>query len=360
VQAPRKILIVRLGALGDVVHVLPALDALRAALPGAELHWAVETACASLVKALPALAGAHVLPRKEWAAGLASPASWLSIGKSAARAVRALRRERFDLALDFQGNLRSGVVSYLSSAASRLGFAKGADKEGSHLFYTEAVSPPAGRLHKAEKNLALLVPLGIRAPLAAPRLPDPLPGGDAARDALTGLRRPILAFHPGVSAFGALKAYPPALLARAAREAAERAGGTVLFTFGPGEWAAAEALAREAGPSARPAPETRSLPELAAVFRAADAVCGADTGPVQLAAAAGAAVVALFGPKDPAVYRPLGDRVSVLTASDPALPCVPCNGRRCRIAREDGFSPCMAAIPPSEVSAAVLRALGRA
>ena len=356
-SAPRKILIVRLGALGDVVHVLPAFDALRAAFPGARIRWAVESACGSLVRALPGLEGVHVLQRKEWTSGLKNPSAWLSVGKAASTAVRDLQRESFDLALDFQGNLRSAVVAYLSGAAARVGFARGADKEGGHLFYTETVAPPSGVLHKVEKNLALLGALGIRPEISPPRLPLPLQGEEKILPALEGLRRPVLVLHAGVSAFGALKAYPPAQLAQAARVAAARTGGTVLFTFGPGEKAAAEALAREAGPAARPAPETRSLPELAAVFRFADAACGADTGPIQLAAAVGAPVVALFGPKDPAIYRPLGPRACAIVTADRSLRCIPCNGRRCRIARPDGFSPCMASIPPGDVAEALVRAV---
>ena len=156
----QRILIVRLGALGDVVHVLPALGALRRALPGARIHWAVETAAASLLEGHPDLEAVHVIPRKEWSASLLRPACWADLLKSAEGVFRRLRAPGFDAALDFQGNLRSAVVSVLSGAPVRIGFGKGANKENSHLVYTHRVVPPPG-LHKAEKNLRLLQVLSV-------------------------------------------------------------------------------------------------------------------------------------------------------------------------------------------------------
>jgi len=353
-----RILIVRLGALGDVVHVLPALEALRRALPRARIHWAVETASASLLEGHPDLEGIHVIPRKEWHRSFRRPASWADILKSAEGVFRKLRANAFDLALDFQGNLRSAIVSVLSGAPVRVGFGKGANKEYSHLFYTHRVVPADARLHKAAKNLRLLEALGVSADvLPAPRLPDAgLP--DSVRETLAECTRPLVVIHAGVSPFGALKAYPTRAFAKVGRLFSEGTGGSVLFSYGPGEKEGAEALARESGPRARPAPECRTLPELAALLREADAFLGVDTGPTQLAGAARVPVVALFGPKDPVVYRPLGERVRVLASRDPGLDCIPCNGRSCPRADEQGFSPCMTALDPEEVVGALLEAVG--
>jgi ADP-heptose:LPS heptosyltransferase len=105
------------------------------------------------------------------------------------------------------------------------------------------------------------------------------------------------------------------------------------------------------------APESGSLIDLIGLFREADAVVGVDTGPIQLAGALGRPVVALYGPKDPAIYRPFGDRVEVLTSEDPSLDCIPCNGRRCNIEDENGFSPCMTAIRPETIAKTVLELL---
>jgi lipopolysaccharide heptosyltransferase I len=352
-----KILIVRLGALGDVVHVLPALKALRRACPGARIHWAVETACASLLQGHPDLEAVHVIPRKEWSRSLRNPASWASVLKGAEGVFKTLRRAGFDLAVDFQGNLRSAVVTALSGAPVRLGFGRGANKENSQIFYTIRVVPENGGLHKVEKNLALLEALGIDTAQAGPPALQGAPLSAEARDAVAALPRPRLAIHPGVSRFGALKAYPPARFARVARDFIARTGGSVLVSFGPGEEEEAESVAREAGPGTRPAPACGSLAALITLYRSADVFCGVDTGPTQLAGAAGLPVVALFGPKDPRIYRPRGEAVRVLSAPPESLDCIPCNGRRCPKADAGGFSPCMTALEPDAVLEAILDAL---
>jgi lipopolysaccharide heptosyltransferase I len=357
-ESLQRILIVRLGALGDVVHVLPALAALSGRFPEARIHWAVETASASLLTGHPQLDGVHVVPRKEWSRKLARPDRWAGIGAEAGRILRDLREARFDLAVDFQSNLRSALVTFLSGARMRLGFGKGAGKENSHLFYTHKVVPEDDRLHKVEKNLSLLRPLGdFRAERPPPALPSP-PSGKAVAEALADLPRPLVAVHAGVSRFGALKAYPLPSFTEACREIAAATGGSVVLTYGPAEKEDAERTAREAGAGVRPAPESGSLRDLVSLFREVDVVVGVDTGPVQLAGAAGRPVVALYGPKDPGIYRPLGDRVEVVVSEDASLSCVPCNGRRCPLEDGEGFSPCMTSIPPSRVVEAVRRVLG--
>ncbi|MHC5079677.1 MAG: glycosyltransferase family 9 protein [Planctomycetota bacterium] len=351
----QNILIVRLGALGDVVHVLPALAVLREKLPESRIHWAVETASSTLLKGHPHLDHVHVIPRKEWSRALLQPFRWPGIGREVAGQVKTLRQNRIDLAIDFQGNLRSAVVAFLSGAPVRVGFEKGANKENSHVFYSHRVTPLDPRLHKVDKNLSLLHALGFhvsKAPQAT------LPAGEedeAIRRDLAGMTRPLVAIHPFVSRFGALKAYPSPSFVAVAKAVAKQSGGTVLLTFGPGEREAAERMAQEAGVVL--APESGSLRGLIALFRAVDAVCGVDTGPTQLAGAAGSPVAALFGPKDPEIYKPVGERVEVVTAQDASLACIPCNGRRCPNADESGFSPCMTAIPPEAVVKAILRLL---
>jgi lipopolysaccharide heptosyltransferase I len=353
-----RILIVRLGALGDVVHVLPALSALSETLPSASIDWVVETASSSLLRGHPQIDTLHVLPRKEWSRNLGKPGRWIGIGVQARRILRDLRGAKYDLAVDFQGNLRSGVVTFLSGARARLGFGKGASKENSHLFYTHKVVPDREDLHKVDKNLALLAPLGRRPdPIPAAVLPD-APGGESMEKALSDLPRPVVAVHPGVSRFGALKAYPLRSFSALCRELVSGTGGSVILTYGPGEREDAEAVALEAGPSVRPATESGSLLDLVETFRRVDAVVGVDTGPTQLAGVTGKPVVALYGPKDPVIYRPVGDRVEVVVSDDPALDCIPCNGRRCPIEDTDGFSPCMTSIDPARVARVVMMALG--
>lgn len=357
-EPPKKLLVVRLGALGDVVHVLPALEAIRAARPGLAIHWAVETACATLLEGHPSLAKLHVIPRKELSRDLRNPARWPSVALRASASVRALRAEGFDAAIDFQGNLRSATVAWLSGAPRRIGFGPSAAKEKAHLLCTHVWDPPDEPRHKAEWNLGLLSTLGIEAAFSPPKLPSSFRGSTELRSALRRYARPLVSIHAGVSRFGALKGWVPDRFAEVGRAVLAKAGGTALYTFGPGEREEAQRLASRAGEGAEAAPESGSLADLVEIFRASDAVVGVDTGPMQLAAAAGKPVVSLFGPKDPARYRPLGAQVRVLTADASSLPCLPCNGRRCPRADARGLSPCMTALSAQEVAEAVLGCLG--
>jgi ADP-heptose:LPS heptosyltransferase len=157
--------------------------------------------------------------------------------------------------------------------------------------------------------------------------------------------------HPGVSGFGTLKRWPAERYAVLARRLKEVRGIPVLLTAGPGEEALAEQVAAASGGAARSAPGTRNLAELGAILARAAVVVGADTGPIHLAALLGVPTVALFGPKDPAVYAPRGARVRVVWKQ---VWCSPCGLRRC------GDPVCMTEMGVEEVLSCVEAALGEA
>ena len=114
----RRILIVKLSAMGDVVHALPAVTYLRKAAPKAEIHWAVDTRFAELLEGNPGIATVVSLPIREWKGRPGSPSTW----REAIHAVDMLRGGKYDLAIDLQGNIKSGVVTWLSGAPLRYGF----------------------------------------------------------------------------------------------------------------------------------------------------------------------------------------------------------------------------------------------
>jgi lipopolysaccharide heptosyltransferase I len=350
-RPPRKVLIVRLSALGDVVHVLPALDALRRGLPRAHLAWLVEERAASLLAGHPQLDRVHVLPRGRFVAEWRARRPLAAAGALGAF-FADLRRERFDVAIDFQGNLRSALAALLSGARARVGFARGFSKEGSHLLANVRVAPPSRRLHKVEKNLALVRAIGVETDGARARLAIP----DAARRradaffAALGPGAPPVALHPGVSKFGAFKQWPPERYAAVARALAAHGAGRAIVTWGPGERDLAERVAALAPGAARAAPETGSILELAAIYERCAAVLGCDTGPVHLAAALGVPVVGLYGPKDPRVYAPWAGAGPADTIWK-QVHCSPCTLRWC------GNVICMDSIGPGEVTAAVERAV---
>ena len=160
---PVRIAIIRLGSLGDILHTLPALSALRRKFPRDEgepssrnrIEWLVESAHAPFLAGHPMLDDLHVMDTQRWRRlrrGAAGPVD----------AVRRVRRSRFDVALDFQGLLKSAILARLSGAKKRIGFGSGHCREpAASAFYTHPVAPPIEAEHVIEQNLSLLEPLGI-------------------------------------------------------------------------------------------------------------------------------------------------------------------------------------------------------
>jgi lipopolysaccharide heptosyltransferase I len=351
----RRILIVRLGALGDVVHALPLLDALRRALPEATLGWLVEERNASVLAGHPQLDRLVIFPRRELSA-LARRGRLVAALRLALRFLRELRAERFEVTLDAQCNLRSSLLARLSGAARRIGFAPPYTKEKAHWHLTDRVVVPIGGQLKVERNLALLGPLGVDGKGARPHLAIP----EAARAAARAFRAEqhaaeLIALHPGVSGFGAIKQWAPERFAALARTLATSRGARCIVTWGPGERVLAEEIAAASQGAASLAPETRSLQELGALYEVCDAVIGGDTGPVHLAAALGVPVVGLYGPKDPAIYAPWdGARLRPAETVWKRVHCSPCRLRRCPNVI------CMPAIQVEDVTQALARvAAGR-
>jgi lipopolysaccharide heptosyltransferase I len=350
-RAPR-ILIVRLGALGDIVHALPLLDALRRARPDAQLGWLVEERNASLLAGHPQLDQLIRFPRRELSS-LLRRGRWLAALRVARAFLRELRAARFEVTLDAQCNLRSSVLARLSGARRRIGFAPPYTKEKAHWLSTERVRVPIGGQLKVERNLALLAPLGVEARGARARIAVPEAARASAR-AFRAQRKPgaWIALHPGVSGFGAIKQWAPERFAGLARRLAESRGARCLVTWGPGERELAERVVALSDGAATLAPETRSLLELAALYEVCDAVVGGDTGPIHLAAALGVPVVGLYGPKDPAIYAPWdGVRGRAATTVWKQVHCSPCRLRRC------GNVICMPAIQVEDVTSALARTL---
>lgn len=327
------------------MHCLPALAALRAARPGDELGFLIEDRHAGLLDGHPHVDRRFVFARR-----------------GGARAVLAVRRDvrawRPDVAIDLQGNLKSALLTRLSGASRRIGLPAGEAREGSHLAGGETVPPgPAGE-HRVERALRLVA--ALTGPLDAATRPAAVlaPVADAARAAVeAGLAaagaRPggFALIVPGTSDFGAFKRWPAARFGGLAQRLRTEAGLVPLVGFGPGQRPLAEAVVAASGGAARLAPATAGLGELTALLRAAALVVGADSGPVAMAAVAGVPTVALFGPKDPAVYGPPGPRTSVVWKQ---VYCSPCRLRTC----DDPI--CMTTMEIDEVWVGVRSALGAA
>lgn len=282
-MAAPRILIVRLSAIGDVVHGLPVLNALRDAIPQAHLAWVVEGRTADLLRGHQALDELIVVPRR-----------WLKSPREVWKLWRRLRASRFDVTIDLQGLSKSAVAARLSGARRRLGFDGADGREISRWLNNELVTPTAE--HVVDRNLQLLGPLINGAHVARFDLPES--PADAAfalqvRSEL-GLTGGHAVINPGAG--WSSKLWPPDRFAAVARHLGHsRALSTLVVWGGEQERIWAEQIVAASAGYAKLAPPS-TLCQLAALVRGARVFVGSDTGPLHIAVAVGTPCVGLFGP----------------------------------------------------------------
>jgi len=332
-----RALIVRLSSIGDVVHTLPALAALHR--HGWEADWLVEPPSRVLLDLNPLLARVLAAPpRKAFGRGKARATLW------------ELRSRRYDAALDFQGLWKSAAWARLSGARRVIGWEKSSRREpSSRLLIGERIER-AGVGHVIDKNLALLRPLGIEA-VGGREFPLPLSTEAVARvDAGLAALGPgeIALLNPGGG--WASKLWGAERYGELAKGLRAR-GLRPVVSWGPGEEALADRVVAASGGAARRSFPTTLL-DYVEMARRARLVVAADTGPLHLACAVGAPVVALFGPTDPARNGPFSPE-DVVIRRIPA--CAPCYSRTC--VRHAGI---MDGIEVTEVEAAAERRLALA
>jgi lipopolysaccharide heptosyltransferase I len=345
-----NILIVKLSALGDVVHTLPSLNALRRRYPEAHISWLLEEAAREIVEGHPAINRVIVWRRREFEAAFKS-VRWLTAWRVFNEARREVRRFPFDLVIDFQGLFKSGLWTGLARGRRKVGFGRGMERsEGSHLFLTDPVPAVSMEVHALERSLKLIEAVGV--PAGTVRYDFPI--GDAARrqadDFLAGHGIKAgdrwVAVHPMTR--WATKLWFNDRFAEVADALADR-GLKVVFT-GSGE--DAPALEEIAGRMKSAFVRTNGvggLKMLAALLERAAVAITTDTGPMHIAAAVGTPVVAIFGPTAPNRTGPYGAEHRVLRV---AVPCSPCFSKQC-VAREVEPMACMKRIGVPDVLAAV-------
>jgi lipopolysaccharide heptosyltransferase II len=313
---PGSVLAVRLGAIGDVVNALVFASAVKEHAPATRVGWVVHPLALPLVEGHPDVDRVHVWRRGGGARELA-------------RLVRQLRDERYEVAVDLQRLAKSASLARASGAPRVIGYDRGRAKEQSWLLTTERLTPPeGGPTHMVEQYLEFARHLGCPAPEARHRLPP-----DAAAEAWAAEFVRELGGEPVLLNLGASKPAnrwaPERFGELAARLAAEDLGPCVL-TGGPDDRAAADAaLSAGARDAACDRVGATSLLQLAALARRARAMVTADTGPMHLAAAAGAPVVALFGAADPRRTGPWGGAGRGHEVLRVPPPCAPCNAQLC-------------------------------
>jgi heptosyltransferase-1 len=310
-QSKFRLLVVRLGAMGDILHALPAVTALRQAHPGWQIDWVVEPAWAALLTsqpgagpgvergpAQPLVDGIHPAAVKAWARSPLSGKTFHEIRYLR----RALRAGGYDAVLDFQGAVRSAMIGRLAGCRRVIGEARPRETAAKWLF-TEQVETHGVHVIEQDVEVASAVAGDILQPVL-PVLPvdreaeawcDALPGSEQ----LTA--RPVALLNPGAG-WGA-KRWPVERYAAVARGLAGR-GFSVVVNAGPGETDLAEAIRLQSGGAALPA--ACALSQLIALTRRVSLAIAGDTGPLHLACALGKPVIGIFGPTDPARNGPFG------------------------------------------------------
>lgn len=331
-----RILIVRMSALGDIVHALPVLAALGRAWPAVKVDWIVDEAYASILTLAEGL-NERVIVRKK-GGGLTG---YLN-------AVRHLRAQRYDAALDLQGLLKSAVWARLSGAARVIGFDRAHLREPlAASFYTETVMPPEAP-HVIQKNLSILAALGVPPPaVELPLHPTAAPATTAAVAAAGGTRK-YAVLNPGAA--WPNKRWPAERFGTLAAELRARTGLPSLVTWGPNERDLAQRVIDASGGAAVAAPPTE-IADLAVIMRDAALVVSGDTGPLHIAAAMGAPLVGLYGPTWPERNGPWDPDDQVISR---AGGCVCHHKRQCLRG-----APCINEIEVADVLAAAERRLAR-
>jgi heptosyltransferase I len=310
--APRSVLVVRLGAMGDVIHTIPAVSALRDVFPDTRIGWVVEQRWAELLCAKdaarsgprnpsrPLIDFVHVVDTKTWRKSLLS----VETRRQIAAARREVRDQQYEVAIDFQGALKSAAFARLAGTRTVIGMQHPREWP-SRMFYTTLTA--TRERHVIEQYHALAEAVAGR---SLAQCPAQFPHDDRNEASVARLIAPgeqFVVINPGAG-WGA-KQWPAKNYGEVAK-ALSAAGLTPLINFGPGEEQLANVVEKASQGAARRI--SCSIGELIALTSRARLFIGGDTGPLHLAAALQVPVLAIFGPTDPMRNGPHGTRSIVL------------------------------------------------
>jgi heptosyltransferase-1 len=344
INIPKKVLIVRLSAIGDLVMASPLIGAFKRTWPQAGLTWLVEESSKAVIEANPALDEIIVWPRGRWRK-LSRDRKYLALFREFRSFVRELKKRRFDLAVDAQGLLKSGIWVWLSGAPERVGIGS---REGSRFLMTRVVSRDGASDGLSSQYLLLAEALGLET--------QPFPmevalSGEAVRFAeriREEIGTPYLVFSPFTTR--PQKHWLEERWVETGKELTRKTGMAVVILGGPGDSADAQRLAKTVGDQTFSLAGQTSIQEAAAVISNASLIMGVDTGLTHMGIALNVPTLALFGATRPYLDT-TGSSGKVLYHK---LECSPC---RRNPTCDDDFT-CMKEITSREVVDAALSLLG--
>ena len=319
--SPQRILVLKLSSLGDIVHTLPAVAALRKRFPLAHICWMVKSQWASIVEGNPDI-------NEVWPVDV-SWKYWLTI-------IQGLRRRHCDLVMDFQGLFRTGLLGIFSGASMRVGFAQA--REGAPWMYTHRVSLPGDEqsswrllaVHAVDRNLALVRLLGADISQPLFHFPGLAQDHTAIGEVLSHVHikgdESLIALAPWSRS--ALKSWPLNRFLQLAEKLVRLPGFRVVVIGGSADI--------QAGAEFQPLESQGlinlvgkfSLRQLPALLKKMALVVGNDSALIHVAAGVGTPVLAIFGPTNPKATGPYPLAQHVVCRTE--LPCSPCGQRICR------------------------------
>jgi lipopolysaccharide heptosyltransferase I len=323
-----NILIVKMSAIGDVIHTLPALNAVRKHYPAARISWLVEEDASALIEGHAALDRVLVSKRKRWLKGLLGPSPWNNV-KEMYLFIKELRDTRYDLIIDFQGLLKSGVLIALSRGKRKVGFGKGMEhQEFSYIFLNERIPAVDMDIHALRRGMMLLDAIGIPSNDIEYNIPVQPQDRNFVDSLLLqhGIENSKLLVALNPVAKWDTKLWNNARLAELADKLVREYEASVVFTGSQSDQKTVQDIISSMETGAVNLAGETTLLTLAALYEKTDFIVSTDTGPMHIAAAVGTPVVALFGPTAPWRTGPFGSGHQVIRAD---LECTPCFKREC-------------------------------
>jgi heptosyltransferase I len=321
-----RVLIIKASALGDIISALPVIDYLKQASPGIEIDWVVEQAFSQILEGNPQLSALHLVRTKTWRKQPFSRQTWREI----AELKRTLQERDYDLVFDIQGNLKSGVICWLTGCPDRLGFMKEELQESVNaLFTTRRIPLRRQDYHVTEKCLRL-VSIPFAKDFGAMTLGSTIetsPEDDANAEALLATLSDGLVFLFQYGTTWQTKFWSEASWMQLGKELlSQYPDASILLPWGNEiERSAVSAISAGIGPGSRVL-ERFTLKGLTALLKRVDLVVGGDTGPVHLAAAVGTPTVSFYRSSDGKRSGPRGERHVVIQSP---MHCTRCFRTRC-------------------------------
>lgn len=329
-QNDHSILIVRLGALGDIIHTLPAVYAIRKKYPEIRIDWIAEARSSEILKNCTFIDSIIEIDTKKWRKNIYNPSLTLSTVKEISNIIGIMKKRKYHIAIDFQGLIKSGLIAFLSGAKTSAGFDREHLREPlSRIFITNHFSPEKKDVHIIEKNFSLLKSIGIESKVLPFKNGLRLLGAEDIKEQtlkkykLNEIQGQTVGIYPGGG--WQTKLWESGKYASLIQKIQRIKGINVVLIAGKGEDKIISEIIEKL--DSKPLCITgTSIKELSAILSFVDIIIGPDTGPLHLAAILGTSAVGIFGPSSPLRNGPYWGKHKIVHK---AFPCSNCYKRDC-------------------------------